>query len=126
MKCSSKILTHGVLVAVALLIYSMLALAIGAFLRYFHAASVVWVPIIVVLGLMAKRKFWPTWSVAIHVIAVGLSSSFVILVVIAATSSSPVSAFTVISRAGQLMGFYSVWFWLPFVIGVVIGGIAGK
>lgn len=121
MNTAAKILTYGFLLALGVLSYSVLALALSS-PSYFHIASVVWISILVAIGVVTGRRFWHGLSEAIGVLVVGLIVFFAILLEIAATGSSPTSLSEVFSGAGEMM-VYSLWFWLSFVGGAALGGI---
>jgi hypothetical protein len=120
-----RVLTHGAILAVGVLIYS--ALAIGAFQQYFHAASVVWMVMLIGLGVFSRRRFWPEFSTAIVVIGVGLFVFFLVSCGLTAVSSPDLGLGEWISAAFEMtLAFYLPWFWLPFAFGAALGGIHWK
>lgn len=117
---TSKLAAHGGLLALGMFLYS--GVAIGAFQHFFFIASTVWMTFLVILGLVIRRRCWPTSIEASKVVGFGLLGFFAILLMIGLFPGQGIVD-SLWNNGLMMASIYGIWFWLPFIIGAALGGI---
>lgn len=115
-----KIALHGLLLAGGMYFFSMWAIAV--FQEYHTIAAVVWVLILLSMGTIIRRKFWPEWAKAGAVIGMGLVFFFSGELGLSMVDPHRKAA-DVLKGFGVMIQMFGLWFWLPFMIGAALGGI---
>jgi hypothetical protein len=115
-----RIATYGILLAVGMLLFS--GLAVGAFQHIFFVAVCVWIPVLVLLGFLTRRRLLPRPTDAFAVVGFGFLFSSLVMFGIGAFTGSEDILNSIWNIGRMITSIYGLWFWLPFTTGIVLGG----
>ena len=121
MKSPFKLMIHGLLLAGGMYFFS--AWSIAVFQQYHTVVAVVWVLILLTMGAIIRRKFWPEWTKAGAVIGMGLLLFFSFELGLSFVFDSHRNVAEILKGFGVMIQMYGLWFWLPFIIGAALGGV---
>ena len=116
-----KIARHGLLLAGGMYCFS--AWAIAVFQQYHTVVAVVWVLILLTMGTILRRKFWPEWALAAAVIGMGLVLFFSFQWGLSFVFDSHRKVADGLKAFMVMIQMFGLWFWLPFIIGAALGGV---
>jgi hypothetical protein len=119
-----KIITVAFLLAVGMLLYS--GLAVGAFQHWFFIASTIWIPFLIFLGFLIRRRFIRSSKHALTVVGLGFVVFSLILAVLGALGGAVGIEQLLWDTGRMIASVYGFWFWLPFSAGVALGGFHRK
>ena len=119
-KSPLKIALHGLLLAAGMYCFSMWAISV--FQQYHTVVAVIWVLILLAMGAIIRRKYWPEWTKAGAVIGMGMIPFFLFQWGLSFVFDSHHQAADVLKGFGTMIQMYGLWFWLPFTIGAALGG----
>lgn len=113
----NRVLLHGVLLAAVLLLYAIICQRLGVLPSGLLSAV-----LLGLLGILARRRLWPPWKRAAAVVVIGFPVFLAGLVIVSVALEGgrfPSDAI----YAMALLALYAAWLWLPFVVGLLLGGL---
>lgn len=116
----NRIAIHGFWLAVGVMFFSMVSM--GMFQRLGLPVTFVGMLVLLVCGVCLRRMLWGESRLALGVCGAALLIFF--LPVLAMSSGGDESAFRV--AGGIMMMIYLPFYWLPFGVGLMAGGIARR
>ena len=119
-----RIATFGILLAVGMLLFS--GLAVGAFQHLFFVAVCVWIPVLVLLGFLTRRRLLPRPTDAFAGVGFGFLFFSLVMFGIGAFTESEDILDSIWNIGCMIASIYGLWFWLPFITGIVLGGFRSK
>jgi hypothetical protein len=118
----NRLVTHGVIVAAAMLLFA--GFALGSFGLFGWPACVVWGAALIAGGFTLRRTFWKDSGTALNVLGLAVLISFLGIVGLAHLGDTYVPWSKALSAGWQVMAVhYLPFFWLPFGLGLLAGGL---
>lgn len=118
----NRLVIHGVIVAAAMLLFA--GFTLGSFGLLGWPACVVWGVALMAGGFILRRALWRDFGTASKVLGVALLISFLGIIGLALPGDTYVPMSKALSAGWQVMAvLYLPFFWLPFVLGLIAGGL---
>ncbi|MFK7850787.1 MAG: hypothetical protein AB8D78_07400, partial [Akkermansiaceae bacterium] len=119
-----RVSAYGFLIAVGMLAY--FGVAVGLFQHLHFVAVIVWIPILVLIGVLVRRRFLPYSTDSLAAVGFGLLLSSLVVVGLGIFTGSDDGSVTLWNKVQAIAMLYGLWFWLPFVAGITLGGFRTK
>ena len=79
--------------------------------------------VLIIAGYLSARKYWKSLLVSAWTILIGIALFYVIMMLVVSTGSKPMSFKEIIVGPSQVMEFFFLFSWLPYIAGVPLYAI---